>query len=100
MHQVMVRYRVKPDRVADNEALVRAVYDELSRTDPGGFRYATFRLDDGVTFVHLAQSEHGRPPLGQVDAFRRFTEHIDERVDEPPVSSQVETIGSYDGSGR
>ena len=100
MYQVMVRYKVKPDRVDENEQLVRAVYEELSRTDPGGFRYSTFRLDDGVTFVHLAQSEHGRPPLGQVAAFQRFTEHIGERVDEAPVTSQIETIGSYDGSGR
>ena len=29
MQHVMVRYRVQPDRVAENEALVRAVYDEL-----------------------------------------------------------------------
>ena len=32
MRRVMVRYKVKPDRVAENEALVRAVYDELQRT--------------------------------------------------------------------
>jgi hypothetical protein len=100
MHQVMVRYKVKPDRVAENEALVRAVYEELSRTDPGGFRYSTYRLEDGVTFVHLAQGEHGPAPLGQFEAFQRFTEHIDERVDEGPVVSRIETIGAYDGSRR
>ena len=44
MRRVMVRYRVKPDHVERNEALVRAVYDELHRTAPGGLRYATFRL--------------------------------------------------------
>jgi hypothetical protein len=98
MHQVMVRYQVKPDRVAENEELVRAVYEELSRTAPGGFRYATYKLEDGVTFVHVAQTEEGRPPLGEIEAFKRFTAHIDERVDEGPVTSQIETIGSYDGS--
>ena len=36
MRQVMVRYKVKPDRVAENEALVRAVYDELGRVAPAG----------------------------------------------------------------
>jgi hypothetical protein len=100
MHQVMVRYRVKPDRVAENEQLVRAVYEELARTDPGGFRYATYRLEDGVTFVHIAQGETERPTLGQVEAFRRFTADISERVEEAPVTSQLQTIGSYDGSGR
>ena len=32
MRQVMVRYKVKPDRVEENEQLVREVYDELARS--------------------------------------------------------------------
>ena len=35
MRHVMVRYRIKPDRVEENEALVRAVYDELARHRAG-----------------------------------------------------------------
>ena len=34
MTQVLVRYKVKPEHAAENEHLVRAVYDELRRTDP------------------------------------------------------------------
>ena len=54
MRRVMVRYTVRPDQSEANEALVREVYDELDRTRPEGLRYATFRLDDGVSFVHVA----------------------------------------------
>ena len=62
MRQVMVRYRVKPDQVERNAELVRAVYEELAREpQPDGFRYATFRLDDGVSFVHFADRDRGRP---------------------------------------
>ena len=57
MNQVIVRYRVKPDRAAENVELVRAVYDELERTKPAGLRYVTFQLDDGVSFVHVAVNE-------------------------------------------
>jgi len=53
MKQVIVRYRVKPERAAENEELVRAVYAELQETKPAGLRYATFQLDDGVSFVHI-----------------------------------------------
>ena len=60
MRRVMVRYKVKPDRAAENEALVRAVYEELARTPPAGLRYATFALDDGVSFVHLSARDRGR----------------------------------------
>jgi hypothetical protein len=97
MRQVIVRYKVKPQQVAENERLVRAVYEELSHVRPDGFRYATYRLDDGVTFVHLAQSEHERAPLPDLDAFQRFQENIVERCDEPPVVTRAETIGHYNG---
>jgi hypothetical protein len=95
MRQVMVRYRVKPERVAENEELVRAVYDELARTDPAGLRYATFKLDDGVGFVHLASTEEGHNPLSQVKAFQRFQENIGDRCDEAPVVSELREIGSF-----
>ncbi len=64
MTRVLVRYKVKPDRAAENEELVRAVYEELHRTHPPRFRYATFQLDAGVTFVHLASNG---PPLRRLE---------------------------------
>jgi hypothetical protein len=95
MRQVMVRYKVKPDRAAENEELVRAVYEELHRTEPVGLRYATFQLDDGVSFVHLASTEAGHNPLSQVKAFERFQENIADRCDEPPVVTDIREIGSF-----
>jgi hypothetical protein len=52
----MVRYRVKPEAAAENEALVRAVFAEIFAAAPEGLRYECFVLDDGVTFVHIAHS--------------------------------------------
>ena len=97
MKRVMVRYKVKPDRVAENEALVRAVYDELERTQPAELRYATFRLDDGVSFVHFSTAEtaDGRSPLADVTAFKQFQENIRDRCDEAPVVTELQKIGSY-----
>jgi hypothetical protein len=97
MRQVMVRYKVKSDRAAENEELVRAVYDELHRTEPAGLRYATFQLDDGVSFVHLASTDDGQNPLPQVEAFQRFQENIRDRCDEVPVVAQLREIGSFRG---
>ena len=95
MRQVMVRYKVKPERVADNERLVRAVYDELKALDPDGFHYATFKLEDGVSFMHLAFSEGERAPLPDLEAFGRFQEDIGERCDEPPVVTRLGEVGSF-----
>jgi hypothetical protein len=94
MPQVMVRYRVKPERVAENEELVRAVYAELAASRPDGLRYATFKLPDGVTFVHVA--EHGEDnPLPKLASFQQFQEGIQERCDEPPAPAALTEIGSY-----
>jgi hypothetical protein len=95
MRQVMVRYKVKPERVAENEQLVRAVYEELQRTRPDGLRYATFRLEDGVSFVHIAFEEDDAKGLAEVEAFREFTRDIDDRCDEKPVVTILDEIGSF-----
>jgi hypothetical protein len=97
MRQVMVRYKVKPERVEENEDLVRAVYDEIRRDEPAGLRYATFKLDDGVSFVHLAvtESENGGSPLSKVKAFQEFQKDIEDRTDEGPVVTELDLIGSF-----
>jgi L-rhamnose mutarotase len=102
MKRVMVRYKVKPDRVEENEALIRAVYDELQRTQPAGLRYATFQLDDGVSFVHLAsvETEDGHSPLSEVKAFKEFTANVRDRCDEPPVTAELREIGSFNLLGN
>ena len=95
MAQVMVRYKVKPDRAEENTALVRAVYEELHRTAPGGLSYATFVLEDGVSFVHMATHDGDDNPLAQVAAFQRFQEHVRDRCVEPPVVARMREVGSY-----
>jgi hypothetical protein len=101
MRNVLVRYRVKPDRVAENEALAGAVYDELARTEPDGLlRYATFKLPDGVSFVHFSSSDvedGAASPLTELPAFRRFLAGIAERCDEQPVTTSLSELGSFGG---
>jgi hypothetical protein len=86
---------VKPGRAAENEELVRAVYEELARTAPEGLRYVTFRLDDGVGFVHVAETQDGHNPLAGVEAFARFQDAIRERCAQPPTVTELHVVGSY-----
>jgi quinol monooxygenase YgiN len=97
MAQVMVRYRVKPERVEESEELVRAVYDELRRAEPAGLRYATFKLNDGVSFRHLAvtEVESEGSLLSKLQAFQEFQQHIEDRTDEDPVVTALDRIGSF-----
>jgi hypothetical protein len=92
---VIVRYRTSPEAAEENRRLVEQVYAELSATDPGGLRYATFRLADGVTFVHVSIQEGPENPLTQSEAFAEFQRRIADRCVEPPAPSEATIVGSY-----
>src|SRR5207247_8854113 len=59
MKRMMVRYKVKADRAAENESYIARVFEQLERDRPAGLRYATFKLEDGVSFVYLVSLETG-----------------------------------------
>ena len=97
----MVRYKTAEAHADANEALVRAVFDELHRTPPAGLRYASHRLADRVTFVHLATLENpSENPLVALASFKAFQKDLKERCVEPPVVTELSVIGSYDAVTR
>lgn len=93
----MVRYTVRPQCVAENERLAAAVYEALHAARPKGIRYATFRLADGVSFVHLVAHEPGEVgnALTSLPAFQAFAAGVRERCVAPPERSELTEIGSY-----
>ncbi len=93
----MVSYTLKPDRAAENERLIAAVFAALEETRPTGLRYASFRRDDGVSFVHLVSHDfaEGANPLVALPQFKAFAAGIRERCVEPPVRVELTEIGSH-----
>lgn len=73
MKRVMIRYRVKPDRVEENEALVRGVYEELQSVE----------------------TEDGHNPLLALPAFAEFQKDIGDRCEEPAIVTELDEVGSY-----
>jgi hypothetical protein len=102
MRTVMVRYKVKAERAAENERYVGEVFAQLERERPSGVRYATFKLDDGVSFVHIASIDapDGTNPLTELSAFKTFTAGVKERCEEPPVTTRLNGVGSYEFFGQ
>jgi hypothetical protein len=90
---VLVRYTVAAGQADRNAELVRAVYEELGRAAPDGFRYATLR--EGAAFTHVALHEDGASPLTELAAFRAFQAGLGERAVVGPEFSQPELVGSY-----
>jgi hypothetical protein len=91
----VIRYRTRPDAAEENVRLVEAVYAALAEARPRDLKYATYRLDDGVSFVHIAQLPDGENPLGALPAFAEFQRQITERCVEQPMPSGATVVGSY-----
>jgi hypothetical protein len=91
----VIRYTTKPESAEENERLIRAVYEELATEKPAGLHYATFRLDDGVSFLHLAVLDGEVNPLTTSAAFAEFQSGIQDRLVEGPFQADVRAVGSY-----
>ena len=97
MGVVVVRYTTEKDKAEENHQLVEKVFAELNAERPPGLRYATFRLEDGVSFVHVASvdTDDGTNPLNSSAAFSEFQRQIGDRVAEGPVAAKATVVGSY-----
>ncbi len=97
---VIVRYTTSDGRAEENAALVRAVFEELAESAPDGLDYATLRLSDGVTFLHVACFDGEDNPLATSPAFAAFQAGIGERCTSPPEATTATLVGAYRSGGR
>jgi hypothetical protein len=97
MSVVVVRYKTKPERAEENQALVEKVFAALDATAPAALGYATLRLADGVSFVHIAsiETDDGTNPLTETAAFGDFVRDVGDRCEEPPAASDATVVGAY-----
>jgi len=97
MPNVVVRYRTKPERADENQALIEKVFAELNAMGDTGFSYMSLRLEDGVSFVHVVLEHEGggKVSLADLPAFQAFTADIADRCDEPPVAMAATVVGTH-----
>jgi hypothetical protein len=95
MRRFIIQYRVKPGHAEENEAAVRAVFDELKNAAPQGTRYTCLKMDDGLSFAHVVELPDGANPIGALEAFKRFSAGVRDRVDAPPVQRDFSVVGAY-----
>jgi hypothetical protein len=91
----VIRYRTRPDAADENARLVAAVYASLAELKPAGFAYTTYRLDDGVSFVHVARLDAKENPLSKLPAFAEFQRDLKQRCVEQPDPRGATVVGSY-----
>ncbi|RZQ61120.1 hypothetical protein [Amycolatopsis suaedae] len=91
----VVQYAMRPDTADENQRLVERVFAELAERAPGGLHYASFRLADGVTFVHIGSFEGDGDGLTETEAFREFQRQFADRAAGAPTASDATLVGSY-----
>ena len=91
----VIRYKTHPGKADENERLIRKVFAELAEQKPEGLQYAAFRLDDGVSFLHVAMIDGEKNPLTASAAFGEFQSGIKDRCADGPVPAHATLIGSY-----
>jgi quinol monooxygenase YgiN len=95
----IVRYKVKPDHVTENEALSRAVFDRVRRDQPQGVTYGLFREADGQSFTHVFVNMHedNSDAVTALPEFEAFGAEISARCEIPPEVTRlsVERVDSY-----
>jgi hypothetical protein len=91
----VVRYTTRPEAAEENERLIAAVFAQLAAERPTGMRYVAMRLNDGVSFVHVALFDGDNNPLTALGAFGDFVSAVDTRCVEGPDPAIGTVIGDY-----
>lgn len=98
--RMMVLYKVKPDRVTDNEAQIANVFAELERERLPGVEYAAFKLADGVSFLHVSTEHPGARSLLELASFQGFLGGFWDRCAEPAMPVGLTLLGAYSPTGH
>ena len=90
------RAKVKEEHVAEAEAAVKRMFAAIEREGIEGIRYASVRLEDGVTFLALLEVEDGMEnPLAGLPEAQEFYASLPAWYAEPPELGQGTVVGSY-----
>jgi hypothetical protein len=65
-------------------------------TRPDGVRWDSYRLGDGTSLLDVA-SLRGGGRLSRLSSWSAYRSTLDARGDEPPVLTELDLLGSYDG---
>ena len=94
----MVTYRVKDGRADENSAYVRDVMADLEARETVGVTYSVYLLDDGVTFLHVADEEGDGGKVQVSEAFQRFTATLfEDRCEGTAEAHPMTLVGRYAG---
>jgi hypothetical protein len=95
MNVMMVRAKIKEERVAETQAATEKVIEALEQARPD-VHYGVTRLSDGVTVLAFLEMEPGQEhPLRGLPEYTEMLENLKQWYAEPPTVEHMTVIGSY-----
>lgn len=97
MKAVKVTYTVQPEYVETNKTNIKRVMDRLKSDPISGMQYASFTLDDGVTFVHInmAKDQETMNKLQELEEFNEFRSQLKASGPvSPPTSENLNLVAA------
>lgn len=91
-----VRAKVKEEHVADAEGAAKRMFAAIEREGLEGIRYASIKLEDGVTFLAVLEIEDGvENPIPALPEAQEFYASLPGWYAEPPEIGSATVVGSY-----
>lgn len=97
MKVVRVKYKVQDSFADTNAANIRRVMDALKANPIDGVTYFAYRLDDGVTFIHIVvtRDDAAQEKIPELNEFKAFQSALKESQPvSPPKPEEHELIGA------
>ena len=93
---LLIQYRVRADKVAEQEAAIREFVAAVKAQADPGYRYTVYRKEDGVSFVHHAwmADEAAKQRFQGQPHFKPFAEGLKARAEEGPSVTSLDRLAS------
>ena len=99
--EVMIEYRVKPDKVDEIETVRLNFFEGLRRDADPEVRYRALSKPEPRSFVHIAwfANQDALTRFQSTPHFKEFSSTMPELCEEGPVASRITEIHSSDSPG-
>ena len=92
----LFEYRVRDEKVAEQEAAIRAFVAAVRMSNDTGYRYASYKRPDGVSFVHFAWmvDEDALRRFHALPDYADFADGLEARLAASPISCRLELVAT------
>ena len=93
----LARYRIKSDKQDEIVTLLEEFVKTIKEHEPNTLRYVAYRLEDGVSFVHIMyfKDEEAEQHHQESSYWKKFTELLHPNCEEEPQFVSIAPVPAH-----